>query len=389
MISKSPAGFLLVLLAASLVGAGLHAQQPVPGEADIQLTLPPEIYAVPGVPMTIDFANVALVAPDQSAPPRFVVKCDSGAANETRWTLDARPEQAGARIPLEIEAFDPGGRGLGSVRTTVRVAPADAGKNRDVSLLIIGDSLTAATIYPNEIAKLLNRPGNPAWRMLGTQKRGETLPGVAHEGYGGWTWKRFRTQFDPAVPEPGKTGVSPFLFAPDTPGDAANLDLARYFAERGGTGAPPTHVVIMLGINDCFHPNPDEPAAVEAKIDEMFVEAEAFLAALRRAAPEAEIGLCLTTPGNARDAAFAANYKDRYTRWGWRRIQHRLVKRQIARFAGREPERLFVIPTETHLDVVAGYPENNAVHPNTEGYAQIAASIYSWLKWRLAAVEEK
>jgi len=27
-----------------------------------------------------------------------------------------------------------------------------------------------------------------------------------------------------------------------------------------------------------------------------------------------------------------------------------------------------------------GYPENNGVHPNPVGYAQIAASFYAWLK---------
>jgi lysophospholipase L1-like esterase len=39
------------------------------------------------------------------------------------------------------------------------------------------------------------------------------------------------------------------------------------------------------------------------------------------------------------------------------------------------------------LDILAGYPDNNAVHPNPDGYRQIGASFYSWLKWRLAARE--
>ena len=34
-------------------------------------------------------------------------------------------------------------------------------------------------------------------------------------------------------------------------------------------------------------------------------------------------------------------------------------------------------------DVVDGYPPNNGVHPNGVGYAQIGATIYSWMKAHL------
>ena len=89
------------------------------------------------------------------------------------------------------------------------------------------------------------------------------------------------------------------------------------------------------------------------------------------------------------EEAFDANYQGRYHRWGWKRIQHRLVERQLARFAGREDERLFVVPTELNLDPVDGYPTNNGVHPNSHGYQQIGASIYAWMKARLQARAEE
>ena len=91
----------------------------------------------------------------------------------------------------------------------------------------------------------------------------------------------------------------------------------------------------------------------------------------------------MTTPGNSRQEAFFANYKDRYSRWGWKKIQHRLVQRQIEKYAGCEKENLFLVPTELNLDIVNGYPVNNGVHPNNIGYQQIGVSIYSWLKSRL------
>jgi hypothetical protein len=110
----------------------------------------------------------------------------------------------------------------------------------------------------------------------------------------------------------------------------------------------------------------------------MLAQADVLIGAFRSAAPGAQLGICLTPPPNSREEAFQANYKDRYHRWGWKRIQHRLVQREIAHFAGREAENLFLIPTELGVDPIDGYPTNNGVHPNEFGYKQIGATIYAW-----------
>jgi hypothetical protein len=67
------------------------------------------------------------------------------------------------------------------------VLPAKAGEGKNFRLLIVGDSLTHATAYPNEIAKLFSSPTNPTCKTLGTHRPASAAPGVAHEGYGGWT----------------------------------------------------------------------------------------------------------------------------------------------------------------------------------------------------------
>ena len=59
------------------------------------------------------------------------------------------------------------------------------------------------------------------------------------------------------------------------------------------------------------------------------------------------------------------------------------AKRLLEKYGGREDEKIFVVPTELYLDPVDGYPVDNAVHPNVDGYNQIGASVYSWLKWWL------
>lgn len=325
--------------------------------------------------MNVFFANTVLIEREREAELTFSAECQIGKANKTRWSLTATPAEVGDH-PLRLEVRGKDRQLLASADTVVRVAPGDAGSGSEISLLIIGDSLTHASAYPNELARLLSKPPNPAWRMLGTHKPSAAAENVAHEGYGGWTWSRFRTLFDPKAPEPGKLTSSPFVFD-------AKLDMKRYFDERCG-GERPDFITILLGINDCFHPDPEDAAAVEARIETMIVEAEQLLAAIRYAAPDAEIGICLTTPGNTRDEAFFANYKDRYTRWGWRRIQHRLVEREIAQFGSRQGDRIHLVPTQLNLDCDAGYPDNNGVHPNLTGYSQIAAAIYSWLKFRLA-----
>ena len=347
--------------------------------ASVRLTLPPTIYAVPGVEMSVYFANTILIESNKAADYRFRCECPIGTADASRWTLNAKDKQSGA-YPFKLTVLDQHGKAVQAATNQLHVSRKNTGKGESIRLLIMGDSLTHATQYPNEIARLLSGPGNPRWQMLGTHKPTRAKNGVVHEGYGGWSWVRFRTKFEPTRPFPGKTNSSPFVFPDKDNPQNGKTDVARYFATHCG-GSKPDFMVIMLGINDCFSAKPDSPKSIDVKVDWMFREADLLLADIRKAAPNAQIGICLTTPGNSRDAAFVANYRQRYTRWGWRRIQHRLVERQIEHFHGKK--NIHLIPTNLNLDTTAGYPANNGVHPNTEGYNQIGATIYSWIKSRL------
>ncbi|WP_417398006.1 SGNH/GDSL hydrolase family protein [Gimesia chilikensis] len=359
---------LLLLLAVSPASAAEKTQS-------LQLTLPPMFYAVPGVEMSIYFDNIVLTETPEKY--RFEVDCEIGTVDQNRWTVTPTDSNVG-QYSLSVKVTDADGANLGTANTVLQVSKPDAGANRDhCRLLIIGDSLTNATTYSNEIARLLSTPGNPKWQMLGTHKPNSAAAGVAHEGYGGWTWQRFVSQYEPKPDGTNRKRSSPFVYLgkDGKPG----LDLPRYFKEECNDQKP-DYVIIMLGINDCFSAKQD---AIDEKIDGMFTQADILIKALQAAAPQAEVGICLTTPGNSRQEAFYANYKDRYSRWGWKKIQHRLVQRQIEKFKGRENENLFIIPTELNLDIVDGYPVNNGVHPNKVGYQQIGASIYAWLKYRM------
>ncbi|NOY81324.1 MAG: SGNH/GDSL hydrolase family protein [Kiritimatiellaeota bacterium] len=363
----------LALAAGSASGA-----QPGKRPAALELTLPPAVYAVSGIRTQVFFDNVVLT-PNPEAH-RFQVRCNIGNSEPRSWSVTPRPVDVGDH-PFEVIVSDGKGRELGRARAVLKVSPSDAGAGRRLRLLMVGDSLTHATVYPNELARLLEGAGNPALEMLGTHRPKNARVGVAHEGYGGWTWQRFLEQYEPNPDGTYRKRSSPFVYlgADGRPG----LDLPRYFRENCG-GVPPDLTTFLLGINDCFTVDPDDPAAIDRRIDIVLGRADALLAAFRAAAPTCALAVCLTPPPNARESGFEANYHGKYHRWGWKRIQHRLVQRTIDRFGGREKDGIFLVPTELGIDPVAGFPENNGVHPNAHGYRQIAKSLYCWIKWWLS-----
>ncbi len=341
---------------------------------DLKLTLPPTIYAVPGVTLGIYHDNMVLS--ENSSAYNFEYKCKIGNIEPRRWVIKPTDEDVGSH-PIEVLVKDASGRILEKAKSNLRISPRNSEVTKTLRILIVGDSLTHATVYPNELARLLSVPGNPKPIFLGTHKPASALMGVAHEGYGGWTWNNFLTKFDPetpGAPNPRKT-KSPFLF-PSADGKEGVFDLNRYFLQHC-KNQPPDVVLFLLGINDCFGANPENP---DAHIKKVLDIADKLLAAFHKAAPDAILGVGLTTPPNSRQSAFSDNYKDKYTRWGWKRIQHRLVQLMIERFSQREKDGIHLVPTELNLDPVDGYPINNGVHPNSIGYSQISASFYGWIK---------
>jgi lysophospholipase L1-like esterase len=346
--------------------------------AALRLTLPPAMYAVVGQPTSIYLDDVVLTqTPEQY---RLEVLPSLGSADATHWSFTPDKAQVG-RHTLRLQVKNVDGRLLGHGSMQLQVVSADAGAGRKLTLLLVGDSLTHASVYPNELARLFSTPGNPACKMLGTHHPETVVAGVGHEGYGGWTWARFASHWNPGGEQSHKTRSSPFLFAgADGKG---TLDVGKYF-DTQCQGERPDIVTFLLGINDCFGANPDNPQAMDGTIDSMLTNADVLLAAFHQAAPHAELAVCLTVPPNSREAAFLGNYNGKRHRWGWKRIQHRLVERELAHFGGREKEGIFLVPAELGVDPVGDYPVNNAVHPNAAGYRQIAATLYAWIKWRLA-----
>jgi hypothetical protein len=369
-----------------LVVGLLGATSPIASSSDpVELVLPPAIHATPGVATGFFFDN--LVADPTPGRFRFAVDCPIGQAEAKRWVVTPVPGNTGTH-PLKLTVRDEEGSVVAEGSTTLVVAASDAGKGRQVRILFVGDSLTGVGGgYPSEVARLLSAPDNPSWRMLGSRQ----CPGVAGvrtEGYPGWKWGDFLTRYE-AQPDPAKKKfTSPFVFKD---GDAAPaVDVARYFRDLGD-GGPPDVVVFLLGVNNLTPAYKASKGgldreAMDRSIDATFQDAEALLAAVRRGAPRAALAVSLVPSSNQRDSAFENNYKGELRRDGCRRVQHRMARRMIEQFSVREKENVFLVPTGLWLDPEAGFPENNAVHPNLVGHAQLAATYYAWLKaWLTSA----
>jgi lysophospholipase L1-like esterase len=352
-----------------------------------RLLLPPVICAAPGREANLYFDNVVLAPPGRNY--LFDVTCAKGAQQEERWTWTPTAKDSGD-YALNLEVRDGNDRVLATGSTLVRVAKADAGTGQSFSLLAIGDSLTNASVYTDELLKLFAAPENASLKLLGTHQPTADAANV-HEGYGGWRFETFISKYEPKPQEKRNLDSSPFVFLEN---EKPTFDFPRYVREKLN-GAPPDVITIMLGTNDVF-------SATDANLEEttatILKNADMLLNGIRAGAPNAKIGLVTTVPPSASQDAFGANYGANQTRWQYRKNQHRLVEKMIEKYKGREAENVWIVPAYLNLDCVHNFPQievaanarnsqkitraNNGVHPAASGYQQIADSIYGWLQNR-------
>jgi hypothetical protein len=282
-----------------------------------ELAVPQTVYGVVGESTTILFEN--LVPTLNTVGLRFEVNCNVGTSTASAWTVIPQSTDIGDHS-WQISVWQ-GDTLLDSQSCVFRVT-ANIASERDENLLLVGDSLTQASHYASDLADQFVAEGREV-TFLGTHHPTDSAPNVFHEGYGGWTWNRFLTQYEPN-PNPGLgKRSSPFVFLEN---GVATLDVPRYLQDSLG-GTKPDYVTFLLGINDCIFLDASRPDQVDQQIDIVLTSAESLIAAFRAASPDTEIGICLTPPPNGRESAFTENYAGRYTRDNWKPVQHRLVER--------------------------------------------------------------
>ncbi|OGV47761.1 MAG: hypothetical protein A2017_07215 [Lentisphaerae bacterium GWF2_44_16] len=359
----------------------------------VHLLLPPAVYAVSGVETNIYFDNIIL-APN-SWNYLFDVDCSHGRQDRERWRYFPEDKDVG-KFPLSIKVFDAENHLLAQASTTVYVSQKDAGQGKKISLLLIGDSLTDASIYPEELYRMFKEKGNPEVKFIGTYS-GSGKPSEegkpSHEGYSGWTWAKFCTRW---VENPSaciyKMGNSPFVFMKSA---KQELDFKAY-CDKNNNGKAPDYIIVFLGTNDCFNA---KDMNIDATIDNIFKYADLLIGEFRKVGPNTKIAVTLIPPPVATQDGFGQSYNCGQTRWQYRKNQHRLLERMIEKFKGREKGEIFIVPVYLNIDCINNYPKKeeqinarnpkriirdaNCVHPAKEGYYQIADSFYSWLKYEL------
>ncbi|MBQ6597995.1 MAG: hypothetical protein IJH79_10630, partial [Lentisphaeria bacterium] len=262
--------------------------------------------------------------------------------------------------------------------------------------------LTNATVYPTRLYTLCKQDGNPKLTMIGSH-RGSSRPpvpgGVAHEGYGGWTWSAFMNRYlDESTlknPTPVKKFYAKSKFLTKKDGKVV-FELAQYL-KKYNNGKTPDVITFQLGVNDVF--SADE-AGLPKRIQSILTNADKLIAAFRKEAPDALIGVGYVTPGAGQDA-FGTNYKCGQTAWGYYRNHFRLNQAMAEHFAKYNDPKLVMIPSNVGLDTENNFPvrkepansqnktavsrQSNGVHPAPAGYNQIGDTYYAWLKYQLVS----
>jgi lysophospholipase L1-like esterase len=342
--------------------------------------LPSKLFAAPGIETSIYFDNLLLARDSDYLMFSIECHCPFARMERRRWVAAPKASDTGT-YDLILKISDPSGTLLAQVQSSLIVPSPTIQASRQARVLIVGDSIGHSGQFPDKLNGFDSMSGNPVLQFVGTfRPSGSTLP---HEAYSGWTWNRFLTHYAPGSAARFYVDRSPFVFL--DPSGEPQLDVARYVRESLH-GAGPDIVFFLLGINDAFGFDPDQPTVMDSSIDKIFNNADTLLREFRTALPKVVIGVGIIIPANYSDRAFQELYPSHMTRWRWKRIQYRVAQRMIEHFQGRERKRIFLVPTHLNLDTIDGYSAHptNAVHPNQLGARQLSASIYGWLKWVVA-----
>jgi len=384
---------LLIALAILMIALALLINDPAPRKK-IPLLLTERIYAAPGLECNLYFNNIVTTVNVRNYA--FEVVCDMGRTDADRWRAVPEEKDVGDHR-LTVRVYDENGLAAEGVTTVTVAAPVK--KERELSLLLIGASQTAAVGYPERVHELMMKEENIRFSMVGTNSGGYADPvpgGVAHEGYGGWGWNTFFTSWgidesrdnDGLHPRRPWVRNSRFLF-PD--GDGFKFDFAQY-CKKYNQGKYPDTIVITLGINNIFCAKSDgEVDAAWRK--EIYPYMKKMVSEFRRCNPQVHIAFCTLTPGAWSQDAFGSSYQCSYTLWRWR-LNH---LRFYGKLTGAAKKfHVGLIPLHAVVDGANGFPEEtekvnqcseetvsrqiNAMHPNPSGYAQMGDCVFAYLK---------
>jgi lysophospholipase L1-like esterase len=417
-----------------------------------ELILPPAIYGVQGRECNVYLDNLF-----PSTASDYCINVDSagsvGKQQDERWTWT--PAGALTTGNLTISAHDKRSGDLLVTKTAIqRAAAATAGSGLNKKVMIVGDSLVNAGVIGQTLIDIA------ATDAMGITLLGTRTTGTAankHEGRGGWSIGDYSTagrnnysftvssvttppalnsttytnngntytvqeialtggagtivcSVDPLNGAPLASGTltkgigsgdatiafSAFAVVPGNPfwrGGALNF--TQYLTDFAQ--AVPDWVLISLGINDVFGYTSD--GAASAAADSGFTQLDALITSIKAAGAGIKVGIVIPTPPAASQDAFGTAYATGQSRWRDKRNILIWARQLIAKYAGQEASRIYLVPSNVALDAVNGYPrdaavpvssrnptitinrQSNGVHPADSGYQQIGDATWAFLKY--------
>lgn len=414
-----------------------------------EIVMPPYIFAVAGREANVYFDNLHL-ADAQDYFHDVTTTNTVGQQQTERWTWIPSAALGAGTFAVAVASKRTGAT-LVTKTAQLRAADAAAGAGMNKSILFIGDSLVNAGVITQTLLDIAAGDVMGV-TLLGTQG---TAPN-RHEGRGGWTINDYttvgRTYYTftvsgvvapPAINSTeyshngsvyrvqavslsggagtitcsvtsggaplatgaltksnGGAGDATINFTASAPvsgnpfWDGSAVNFQAYLTTTGQ--AAPNWVAIALGINDCFGQTDD--AACSALADASFVKLDALIASIKAASATTKIALLLPSPPSYEADSFGASYATGQTKWRYKRNILIWSRQLIAKYAGQEANRIYIVPSNTALDTVNNMStgtvaavnsrsavtkarQNNGVHPGTPGYQQIADTFWAFLKF--------
>lgn len=335
---------------------------------DVRLCLPDTAWCAIGLETNVYFDNVVLTTNYRNYT--YKVVCDSGAQFSQRWTYTPRAGASGG-FSLSLYVYDEEGN-LADADTMHCVVSAKIAAGSK-TILLIGDSLFDQQTWPHVLDSLTATYAT----YIGTKDTTGT-DSTANEGLGGTSWYYYTNNV-----------ASIFRLG-------GTFSFATYLS--GNSLANPDYVIFNLGTNDIF----SATEKTDAQINTILGYADTFIADVLSTLAGAKIGICLTVPPSYEQDSFGDNYSSTYYRGIFKRSQHRLVEKMIARYGKNgtnKNARVSLIPTYIGLDTEHNMKttnhyynarnatqfarQSNGVHPAYDGYEQLADITYCWLaaKW--------
>ena len=330
------------------------------------LTLPKVIYAMVGTETRVYFKNLVF-SPDKSLLD-FSAECEIGSFNDSYWSVT--PEVPG-EYSLKITVKDSAGRIVGNAETILRAADPQNGNDRNIVVMIVGDSIMGNGKIADFLQEQVAEHGNFNLRLMGSHSGNGTPLAegkAAVEAYGGWCWDSFMTLWNPGEEYNKRTKFMKME-------NGQLVEAVQEYLNKYNKGKAPDIVIFSLGCNDIACAN---MGTIENAIGKSVENRDKLLKMFRAAMPDTLFGIVLLAPPNGREQAFEINYKGSIPRRQYLYNQFFYVRRTLKDL--QDSPDCDLIPIYTGVDEFEDYPEDNAVHPIEPGQRRFADMLEMWLK---------